>query len=84
MADQSDEQSWRPILLALAALAAVGWLAAGFMWWQGGQTQSSLTEQLAAAERARQSLSSDLQKLEKAAGAAAELKKQAEIGRAHV
>jgi hypothetical protein len=40
MADQSDEQSWRPILLALAALAAAGWLAAGFMWWQGGQTQS--------------------------------------------
>ena len=44
MADQSDEQSWRPILLALAALAAVGWLAAGFMWWQGGQTQAHLTE----------------------------------------
>jgi chromosome segregation ATPase len=77
MADQSDEQSWRPILLALAALAAVGWLAAGFMWWQGGQTQSYLTEQLAATERARESLSSDLQNLEKTAGAAAELKKQA-------
>jgi chromosome segregation ATPase len=77
MADQSDEQSWRPILLALAALAVVGWLAAGFMWWQDRQTQSSLTEQLAAAERARQSLSSDLQNLEKTAGAAADLKKQA-------
>ena len=50
MADESDEQSWRPIVLALAALAAVGWLAAGFIWWQGGQTQSRLTEQLAAAE----------------------------------
>ena len=77
MADQSDEQSWRPILLALTALAAVGWLAAGFMWWQGGQTQSSLTEQLAAAERARESLSSDFQNLEKTAGATADLKKQA-------
>jgi chromosome segregation ATPase len=64
-------------LLALAALAVVGWLAAGFMWWQDRQTQSSLTEQLAAAERARQSLSSDLQNLEKTAGAAADLKKQA-------
>src|ERR1700733_8481430 len=77
MADQSDEQSWRPMLLALAALAAVGWLTAGFLWWGGGQTQSYLTEQLAAAERARESLSSELQNLEKAAGAAADLKKQA-------
>jgi hypothetical protein len=77
MADQSDEQSWRPILLALAVLAAAGWLASGFIWWQGGQTQSYLTEQLAAAERARQSLASDLQNLEKTAGAAADLKKQA-------
>src|ERR1700721_2585688 len=76
MADQSDEQSWRPILLALAVLAGVGWLTAGFLWWQGGQTQSYLTEQLAAAERARASLSSDLQNLEKAAGAAADLTKQ--------
>src|SRR6202050_327915 len=77
MADQSDEQSWRPILLALAVLAAAGWLASGFIWWQGGQTQSYLTEQLAAAERARESLASDLQNLEKTAGAAADLKKQA-------
>src|SRR6202046_4189143 len=77
MADQSDEQSWRPILLALAALAAVGWLAAGFIWWQRGQTQSYLTEQLTAAERARESLASDLQNLQKTAGAAADLKKQA-------
>ena len=77
MSDQSDEQSWRPILLALAALAAVGWLAAGFIWWQGGQTQSYFAEQLAAAERARESLASDLQNLEKTAGAAADLKKQA-------
>ncbi|MBV8797116.1 MAG: hypothetical protein JO136_19445 [Hyphomicrobiales bacterium] len=77
MADESDEQSWRPILLVLAALAVVGWLAAGFVWWQGWRTQSDLTEQLSAAERAREALASDLQNLEKTAGAAAELKKQA-------
>ena len=77
MADESDEQSWRPILLALAALAAFGWLAAAFVWWQGAHAQSYLNEQLSAAERARESLASDLQNLEKSAGAAAQLKKQA-------
>src|SRR5271167_3117546 len=77
MTDESDDQSRRPISLALAALAAVGWLAAGFIWWQGGQTQSYFAEQLAAAERAREALASDLQNLEKTAGAAANLKKQA-------
>ena len=77
MADESHEQSSRAISLALAALAAVGWLAAGFIWWQGGQRQSYLTEQLATAERARHSVASDLQNLEKTAGAAADLKKQA-------
>ena len=77
MADESDEQSWRSILLALAALATLGWLATAFVWWQGTQAQSYLNERLGAAERARESLASDLQNLEKSAGAAAELKKQA-------
>jgi chromosome segregation ATPase len=77
MADESDKHSLRPISLALAALAAVGWLAAGFIWWQGGQTQSYLTGQLTAAEQARESLALDLQNLEKTAGVAADLKKQA-------
>ena len=77
MANESDEESRRPISLALAALAAVGWLTAAFVWWQGAQTQSRLTDQVTAAERARESLASDLQNLEKTAGGAAELKKQA-------
>lgn len=77
MADESDEQPRRLISLALAALAVVGWLAAGFIGWQGAQTRSQLTAQLAAAEKARESLATDLQNLEKAAGAAAELKKRA-------
>ena len=77
MADESDESSRRTMYLALAGLAAVGWLAAAFIWWQGGQTQSQLAAQLAAAERARESLASDLQNLQKTAGAAADLKKQA-------
>jgi DNA repair exonuclease SbcCD ATPase subunit len=77
MADESHEQSSRAVVLTLAALAAAGWLAAGFVWRQGGQTQSFLTEQLTSAERARESLASDLQNLEKTAGGAADLKKQA-------
>jgi DNA repair exonuclease SbcCD ATPase subunit len=77
MADESNESSRRAVSLALAGLAVVGWLAAGFIWWQGGQTRSQLTEQLTATERARESLASDLQNLQKTAGVAADLKKQA-------
>jgi chemotaxis protein MotB len=77
MADESDESSQRAKSLALGVLAAIGWLAAGFMWWQSGHAQSQLMEQLTAAERARESLASDLQNLQKAAGSAADLKKQA-------
>jgi chromosome segregation ATPase len=77
MADESDKHSPRPISLALTALAAVGWLAAGFIWWQGAQTQATLTGQVTVAEQARESLASELQNLKKTAGAAADLKKQA-------
>ena len=77
MADGSDESSHRARSLALVVLAAIGWLAAGFFWWQGGQTQSRLAEQLTAVERARKSLASDLQNLQKSAGVAADLKKRA-------
>src|SRR6185437_1677210 len=77
MADESDEAPHRLISPALAALVAVGWLAAAVIWWQGAQTRSQLTDQMTAAEKARESLASDLQNLEKAAGSAADLKKRA-------
>jgi len=77
MADESDEQPRRLMSPALAVLAAVGWLAAGLIWWQGAQTRARLTDQVTAAEKARESLASDLQNLEKTAGAAADLKKRA-------
>src|SRR6185437_5424684 len=77
MADESDQQPHRLISPALAALAAVGWLAAGVVWWQGARTQSQLIGQMTAAEKARESLASDLQNLEKKAGAVADLKKRA-------
>ena len=67
----------RPTPLALAGLAAVGWLLAVFIWWQASRTESQITESLQATEQARESLAADLQNLQKAAGAAADLKKQA-------
>src|SRR5271168_5013188 len=77
MEDERGESSRRPVTLALACVAAVGWLIAAAMWWQSSQTQSQLNESLTAAERARESLASDLQNLQKATGTAADLKKQA-------
>lgn len=77
MADESDESSQRAVSLTLVGLAVLGWLAAGLIWWQSGRAQSQLSEQLTTADRARESLASDLQNLQKAAGSAADLKKRA-------
>jgi predicted nucleic acid-binding Zn-ribbon protein len=77
MDDKSGESSRRPISLALACVAAVGWLIAASVWWQSSETQSQLNQSLTAAEQARESLASDLQNLQKTAGTAADLKKQA-------
>ena len=77
MDDERSKSSSRPVTLALACIAAVGWLGGAAVWWQSSQTQSQLTNSLTAAERARESLASDLQNLQKTAGTAADLKKQA-------
>src|SRR5271170_4814272 len=77
MEDERGETSRRPVTLVLACVAVVGWLIAAGVWWQSSQTQSQLNESLTAAERARESLASDLQNLQKTAGIAADLKKQA-------
>ena len=76
MDDERGESS-RPVTLTLAGIAAVGWLIAAGVWWQSSQTQSQLNDSLTAAEQARESLASDLQNLQKTAGTAADLKKQA-------
>ena len=73
--DSADSFS-RPVPLALAGVAAIGWLLAAFLWSQASQTQTEMKELLRAAERARESLAADLQNLQKAAGTAADLKKQ--------
>jgi chromosome segregation ATPase len=67
----------RPLPLALAALAAVGWLGAAYVWSEASRSESQLTDALHAAEQARESLATDLQNLQKTAGTAADLKKQA-------
>ena len=59
------------------ACSTSGWLAAAVIWWQGAQTRSQLTDQMTAAEKARESLAADLQNLEKKAGSAADLKNKA-------
>ena len=74
---ETGESSRRPVTLALASAAAVGWLIAATVWWQSSRAQSDLNDALTAAERARESLASDLQNLQKTAGTAADLKKQA-------
>ena len=68
MADEPDGDARRPLLLALAVVAVIGWALAGWLWLQASQTQSQMTEALHAAEQAREQLATDLQNLQKTAG----------------
>lgn len=77
MAYGTGDELRRPVSLALAGVAIIGWLLAGFLWTEASRSQRQLTESLNAAEQARASLASDLQNLQKLAGTAAELKTQA-------
>ena len=77
MADDSGDAFWRPLPLALSAVAIIGWLLAAYLWTQASQVQSQMTELLRAAEKSRELLAADLQNLQKAAGTAAELKTRA-------
>ena len=77
MAYDTGDELRRPVALALAGVAIIGWLLAGFLWTEASRTQSEMSESLRAAERARESLAADLQNLQKAAGTAADLKTQA-------
>ncbi len=77
MAYDAGDELRRPVSLALAGVAIIGWLLAAFLWTEASRSQSEMTESLNAAERARESLAADLQNLQKAAGTAADLKTQA-------
>ena len=80
MAYDTGDELRRPVSLALAGVAIIGWLLAGFLWTEASRTQSELSGSLNAAERARESLAADLQNLQKAAGTAADLKTQGDRG----
>jgi chromosome segregation ATPase len=67
----------RPVPLALAALAIVGWLLVSYFWSQAADVRVQMDDALRRAEHAREGMAADLQNLQKAAGAAADLEKQA-------
>ncbi len=77
MADDAGGEFRRPVPLALAGLAIIGWALAAFLWSQDAQTRTQMTDSLNAAEKARESLAADLQNLQKQAGTAADLKAKA-------
>ena len=67
----------RPVPLALAALAIVGWLLVSYFWSQAADVRAQMDDALRRAEHAREGMAADLQNLQKAAGTAADLQKQA-------
>ena len=72
----------RPVPLALAALAIVGWLLVSYFWSQAADLRTQMDDGLKRAELAREGLAADLQNLQKAAGNAADLDKQAKDAQA--
>jgi chromosome segregation ATPase len=74
--DVSDDFR-RPVPLALAALAIVGWLLVSYFWSQAADVRTQMDDALRRAELAREGMAADLQNLQKAAGTAADLDKQA-------
>ncbi len=81
MADDARNAFNLAVVLALAALAIVGWLLAAYCHWQAANVRSEMEDGMRRAEIAREGAAADLQDLEKAAGNAADLKKQSDEAR---
>jgi chromosome segregation ATPase len=67
----------RPVPLALAALAIVGWLLVSYFWSQAADARAQMEDSLRRAEHARETMAADLQNLQKEAGSVAELQVRA-------
>ena len=82
MARNMSDDFRRPVPLALAALAIVGWLLVSYFWSQAADLRAQMDDGMKRAELAREGLAADLQNLQKAAGNAADLDKQAKDAQA--
>jgi cell division protein FtsL len=82
MARNMSDDFRRPVPLAFAALAIVGWLLVSYFWSQAADLRTQMDDGLKRAELAREGLAADLQNLQKAAGNAADLDKQAKDAQA--
>jgi peptidoglycan hydrolase CwlO-like protein len=67
----------RPVPLALAALAIVGWLLVSYFWSQAADARVQMDDSLRRAEHAREIMAADLQNLQKEAGTVADLQNRA-------
>jgi len=78
MAYQILDDFRRPVPLALAAVAILGWLLVAYFSSQASAVRSEMHDALNRAEQARVGIAADLQNLQKASGSLAEVQKQAE------
>ncbi|MGD0640400.1 MAG: hypothetical protein ABSC22_06600 [Roseiarcus sp.] len=67
----------RPVPLALAALAIVGWLLVSYFWSQASDVRAQMDDALKRAEHAREGMAADLQNLQKESGTFTELQARA-------
>src|SRR5579872_6898749 len=76
MAYDLSSEIRRPVPLAFAAVAVIGWLLVAYFASQVSDVQSQMHESLNRAEKARESMAADYQNLQKAAGTLADVEKQ--------
>ena len=68
MAYDLSSEFRRPLPLALAAVAVIGWLLVAYFASEVADVQSQMHDALARAEKARESMAADLQNLQRASG----------------
>src|SRR3984957_21069321 len=78
MAYNVSDDFRRPVPLALAAVAILGWLLVAYFSSQVSAVQGDMHDALNRAEHAREGMAADLQNLQKASGSFTEVQKQAE------